>query len=156
MAGLTWVVAAGYLPSLYIDATRQTPFVQYFAGAMWLLNAIAIVLLFVRRGPSSYLIDFLRRNLPEWDWDFPFLGGSSRITAVICGSPRPVRMAVLLKSLYQQHSNGAEILRRAIAMLKQALDQTSLPHWQTSEETNVRFGSLADILRCNRHVRFTP
>ena len=48
-AGLTWVVAAGYLPSLYIDATRQTPFVQYFAGAMWLLNAIAIVLLFVRR-----------------------------------------------------------------------------------------------------------
>ena len=52
-AGLTWVVAAGYLPSLYIDATRQTPFVQYFAGAMWLLNAIAIVLLFVRRGPSS-------------------------------------------------------------------------------------------------------
>ena len=48
-AGLTWVVAAGYLPSLYIDATRQTPFVQYFAGAMWLLKAIAIVLLFVRR-----------------------------------------------------------------------------------------------------------
>ena len=48
-AGLTWLVAAGYLPSLYIDATRQTPFVQYFAGAMWLLNAIAIVLLFVRR-----------------------------------------------------------------------------------------------------------
>ena len=48
-AGLTWVVAAGYLLSPYIDATRQTPVVQYFAGAMWLLNAIAIVLLFFRR-----------------------------------------------------------------------------------------------------------
>jgi signal transduction histidine kinase len=46
--GLTWFVAAGYLPTLYIDATRQTLGVQYFAGAMWLLNAIAIVLLFVR------------------------------------------------------------------------------------------------------------
>ncbi len=48
-AGLTWIVAAGYLPSLYLDETRQTPFVQHFAGAMWLLNAIALVLLFVRR-----------------------------------------------------------------------------------------------------------
>jgi signal transduction histidine kinase len=48
-AGLTWVVAAGYLPTLYLDATRQTLVVQYFAGAMWLLNAIAIVLLYIRR-----------------------------------------------------------------------------------------------------------
>ena len=46
---LTWLVAAGHLPSLYIDATRQTSVVQYFAGAMWLLNAVAIVLLFLRR-----------------------------------------------------------------------------------------------------------
>ena len=50
---------------------------------------------------TKYLIHFLRRNLPGWDWDFPSLGGSSRITAVICGSPRPVQMAVLLKSLCQ-------------------------------------------------------
>jgi hypothetical protein len=103
-----------------------------------------------------YLIHFLRRNLPEWDWDFPSLGGSSRITAVICGSPRPVQMAVLLKSLYQQHSNERRSLGEQSLLLEQALNQTSLPHWQTSEETNVRFGSLADILRCNRHVRFTP
>ena len=48
-AGLTWVVASGYLPTLYLDATRQTLVVQYFAGGMWLLNAIAIVLLFIRR-----------------------------------------------------------------------------------------------------------
>ncbi len=48
-AGLTWLVAAGYLPILYIDATRQTLGVQYFAGAVWVLNAVAIVLLFFHR-----------------------------------------------------------------------------------------------------------
>jgi signal transduction histidine kinase len=48
-AGLSWLVSAGYLPNLYIDATRQTLAVQYFAGAMWLLNAAAIVLLFIRQ-----------------------------------------------------------------------------------------------------------
>ena len=46
----------------------------------------------------SYLIRFLRRNLPGWDWDFPFPGGSSRIMAVIFGSPKQVQKAVLLKS----------------------------------------------------------
>ena len=47
-AGLTWLVAAGYLPSLYIDATRQAPLVRYLAAALWLLNAVALVLLFIR------------------------------------------------------------------------------------------------------------
>jgi hypothetical protein len=49
----------------------------------------------------KYLIRFLRPSLPEWDWDFPFLGGSSRITAVIFGSPKQVQKAVFLKSLCQ-------------------------------------------------------
>ena len=53
------------------------------------------------RNGITYLIHFLRRSLPGRDWDFPSLGRSSRITAVICGSPRPVQMAVLLKSLCQ-------------------------------------------------------
>jgi len=47
-AVLTWIVAAGYLPTLYTNATLQTFAVQYFAGAMWLLNALAILLLFLR------------------------------------------------------------------------------------------------------------
>ena len=34
--------------------------------------------------------------------DFPFLGGSSKITAVIFGSPRQVQKAALLKSLCQR------------------------------------------------------
>ena len=47
--GMTWLLSAGYLPSLYIDATRQTPLVNYLAGVTWSLNAIALVLLFIRK-----------------------------------------------------------------------------------------------------------
>jgi signal transduction histidine kinase len=50
IAGLTWLVTAGseYLPSLLANRTQQTSFNQDMAGVMWLLNAIALVLLFVR------------------------------------------------------------------------------------------------------------
>jgi signal transduction histidine kinase len=49
-AALTWLGTAGveHLPSLLVDRTRQTPFNQYLAGAMWLLNAAALVLLLAR------------------------------------------------------------------------------------------------------------
>jgi signal transduction histidine kinase len=49
-AALTWLGTAGsdYLPTLFVDRTRQTPFVQYFSGAMWLLNAMALALLLAR------------------------------------------------------------------------------------------------------------
>jgi signal transduction histidine kinase len=49
-AALTWLGTAGaeHLPSLLVDRTRQTPFNQYLAGGMWLLNAAALVLLFAR------------------------------------------------------------------------------------------------------------
>ena len=49
-AALTWLGTAGaeHLPGLLVDRTRQTPFNQYLAGGMWLLNAAALVLLFAR------------------------------------------------------------------------------------------------------------
>ena len=47
-AGLTWLLAAGYLPSLNVGATQQ-PLVQYFAVVTWSLNAAAVVLLFIRK-----------------------------------------------------------------------------------------------------------
>jgi signal transduction histidine kinase len=47
-AGLTWVVAKEYLPSTLFDFTRMTPFQQYWAGGKWMLNAAALLLLFVR------------------------------------------------------------------------------------------------------------
>lgn len=49
--GLTRIVTAGagYLPNLYIGVTRQTPFASGMDVFLWLLSAVAFVLLFVRR-----------------------------------------------------------------------------------------------------------
>jgi signal transduction histidine kinase len=49
--GLTWIVTegAGYLPRLYLSATKQTPFASGLDVFLWLLSIAAFVLLFVRR-----------------------------------------------------------------------------------------------------------
>jgi signal transduction histidine kinase len=49
-AGLTWLGTAGsgYLPVLFTDLTRQTPVTQHIVGAIWVLNAIALLLLLLR------------------------------------------------------------------------------------------------------------
>ena len=49
-AALTWLGTGGaeYLPTLFVDQITQTPFVQRLAGAMWLLNALALGLLLRR------------------------------------------------------------------------------------------------------------
>ena len=68
-AGLTWLGTAGpeYLPSLFVDQTRQTPFTHRLVGAMWILNAIALVLLFVRRRTilDIWLIVTVFASLPD-------------------------------------------------------------------------------------------
>ena len=47
-AGLTWLLTAGYLPSLNVGASQQ-PLVQYLAVVTGSLNSMAVVLLFIRR-----------------------------------------------------------------------------------------------------------
>jgi signal transduction histidine kinase len=68
-AGLTWLGTAGseYLPALFVDQTRQTSFTHHLVGAMWLLNAAALVLLFVRRRTilDVWLIVTLFASLPD-------------------------------------------------------------------------------------------
>ena len=75
-AGLTWLGTAGaeYLPSLFVDQTQQTPFTQYLAGAMWILNAIALVLLFVRRRTilDIWLIVTVFVSLPDLSLSFVY------------------------------------------------------------------------------------
>jgi signal transduction histidine kinase len=48
--GLAWLATAGngYLPSLYAGTTQQASANQYLAGALWLLNVTALVLLLSR------------------------------------------------------------------------------------------------------------
>jgi signal transduction histidine kinase len=52
--GLTWAVTAGaaYLPKIFVNTTQQAPFASYMAGPIWVLSAVALVLLFVRKRTS--------------------------------------------------------------------------------------------------------
>ena len=74
IAGLTWLGTAGaeYLPSLFVNTTRMTPFLQDLAGVMWALNAIALVLLFVRRRTilDIWLIVTVFVSLPDLSLSF--------------------------------------------------------------------------------------
>jgi signal transduction histidine kinase len=51
---LTWAVTAGaqYLPNIFVDMTRQTPIANYLTGSLWLLSAVALALLVVRKRTS--------------------------------------------------------------------------------------------------------
>ena len=73
-AVLAWLGTAGseYLPTLFVDRTRQTPFVQYFSGAMWLLNAIALVLLLARMRTilDVWLVVTIFVSLPDLSLSF--------------------------------------------------------------------------------------
>ncbi len=73
-AALTWLGTAGaeYLPSLFVDQTRETPFLQYLAGAMWLINATALVLLLARMRTilDVWLVVTLFASLPDLSLSF--------------------------------------------------------------------------------------
>src|SRR4029077_11428350 len=68
-AGLTWSVTAGarYLPSLFVDQMRQAPITSYIAGAIWILSAAALVLLYLRKRTSLavWLMVTLFATLPD-------------------------------------------------------------------------------------------
>jgi signal transduction histidine kinase len=68
-AGLTWAVTAGarYLPSLFVDQMRQAPITSYIAGAIWILSASALVLLYLRKRTSLaiWLTVTLFATLPD-------------------------------------------------------------------------------------------
>jgi hypothetical protein len=74
-AGLTWLVTAEYLPRLFVNTTLMTPFLQNLAGVMWVLNAAALVLLFVRRRTilDVWLIVTLFVSLPDTSLTFFYL-----------------------------------------------------------------------------------
>ncbi|MGB6348730.1 MAG: MASE4 domain-containing protein [Pseudolabrys sp.] len=68
-AGLTWAVTAGaqYLPSLFVDQIRQAPITSYIAGAIWILSAAALVLLYFRKRTSLgvWIMVTLFATLPD-------------------------------------------------------------------------------------------
>jgi signal transduction histidine kinase len=66
---LTWMATggAGYLPYIFVDRTRQTPFTSYLTGSIWLLSVAAIGLLFIRRQTilDLWLMVALVASLPD-------------------------------------------------------------------------------------------
>ena len=68
-AGLTWVATAGarYLPSLFVDQTRQAPITSYFTGLIWILSATALMLSYFRKRTSLavWLMVTLFATLPD-------------------------------------------------------------------------------------------
>ncbi len=78
-AVLTWLGTAGsqYLPSLLIDATRQAALNQYLAGALWLLSAVAILLLLARTTRTIldvWLAVTIFMTLPDYSLAFFYSG----------------------------------------------------------------------------------
>ena len=73
-AALTWLGTAGaeYLPSLFVDQTTETPFLQNLAGVMWLINATALVLLLTRMRTilDVWLVLTLFVSLPDLSLSF--------------------------------------------------------------------------------------
>ncbi len=77
-AGLAWLGTAGngYLPNLYIGTTRQASSIQHLAGTLWLLNALALLLLLVRQRTilDVWLAVTIAISLPEFSWAFSSSG----------------------------------------------------------------------------------
>jgi signal transduction histidine kinase len=77
-AGLTWLGTAGdgYLPSLYVGTTRQASSNQYLAGSLWLLNAMALVLLLARTRTilDVWLAVTVLMSLPDYSLAFFYSG----------------------------------------------------------------------------------
>ena len=75
---LTWLGTAGngYLPSLYVGTTRQATSNQYLAGALWLLHAMALVLLLARKRTilDTWLVVTVFMSVPDYIWAFFFSG----------------------------------------------------------------------------------
>ena len=71
---------------------------------------------------------------------------------------RNVRLAVRVESQPATSSNrlGRPALDHARGRVASSVALRSLETWRATLGLNVRFGSLADILRCGSDVRFTP
>ena len=77
-AALTWLATAGngYLPNLYVGTAQQASFNQEFAGALWVLNVIALVLLFARTRTilDVWLAVTVLMALPDYSLAFFYSG----------------------------------------------------------------------------------
>jgi len=123
--GLTWgaTAGAGYLPSLFKDATEQTPFVLVANVYLALLSVTAIVLLFIRRRTilDQWLIVTLLAWLPNFIVASLFFTVArftlgwylSRIYTLFAGSSLLFVLLAETLRLYTRLAKAVVLLRRS-------------------------------------------
>jgi two-component sensor histidine kinase len=123
--GLTWgaTAGAGYLPSLFKDATEQTPFVLVANVYLALLSVTAIVLLFIRRRTilDQWLIVTLLAWLPNFIVASLFFAVArftlgwylSRIYTLFAGSSLLFVLLAETLRLYTRLARAVVLLRRS-------------------------------------------
>ena len=135
-AGLTWLGTAGngYLPSLYVGTTQQASSNQYLAGALWLLNAIALVLLLARMRSilDTWLAVTLIMALPDYSLAFFYSGlrfslgwYTARSYALIASFTVLIVLLVETTMLYARLASAITLQRRERAHRVMSVDEAT-------------------------------
>jgi signal transduction histidine kinase len=164
-AALTWLGTAGaeYLPSLFVDQTRETPFLQYLAGAMWLINAIALVVLLFRMRTilDVWLVVTLFVSLPDLSLSFFYavvrysVGWyTARSYALIASCTVLIVLLVETTMLYTRLASAMILQRRERAHRLMSVDEATAA---IAHEINQPLGAMslncATALEC---LKTTP
>jgi signal transduction histidine kinase len=153
-AGLTWLGTAGnrHLPNLYIGTTQQAFLNQYLAGALWLLNATAIVLLLARKRTilGAWLAVTVFMSLPDYTWAFFFSGlrfslgwYMARTYSLIASFTVLVVLLVETTMLYARLASAITLQRRERAHQIMSVDEATAA---IAHEINQPLGGI--LLNC--------
>ena len=164
-AALTWLCTAGaqYLPSLFVNQTTETPFLQYLAGAMWLINAAALVLLLIRMRTilDVWLIVVLFVSLPDLSLSFLYavvrysIGWyTARSYALIASGTVLIVLLVETTMLYARLASAMILQRRERAHRLMSVDEATAA---IAHEINQPLGAMS--LNCDvalEYLKATP
>ena len=154
-AGLTWLGTAGngYLPSLYVGTAQQASSNQYLAGALWLLNAIALVLLLARKRTilDVWLAVTVLMALPDYSLAFFFSGlrfslgwYTARSYALIASFTVLIVLLVETTMLYARLASAITLQRRERAHRLLSVDEATAA---IAHEINQPLGAMS--LNCD-------
>ena len=132
-AALTWMVTAGakYLPTTFVDATRQAPITSYLTGFIWLLSAAALLLLFIykRTSLAVWLMVTVVATLPDLTLStvmtavrFTLGWYTARTFALIASCTVLAAMLTETTLLYARLANAILLLRRERSNRLMSLD----------------------------------
>ena len=164
-AALTWMATggAGYLPYIFVDRTRQTPFTSYLTGSIWLLSVAAIGLLFIRRQTilDLWLMVALAASLPDLALSTVFtsvrfsLGWyAARSYALVASVTVLTVLLTETAFLYVRLANAITLLRRERSNRLMSLDAATaaMAHELSQPLTAIGMTASAALISLNRAV----